>query len=97
MSIVNTDLNSNISIKHKTMREMNSFYISHYFKSMYGTIDIIKQDNVMYSDDSGEKIFRDFLINEYSIVMSDKLQLVNDMFTRYIPDIESTPSINASV
>ncbi len=78
-----------ISDRQKALDEMNGFFISHFFKLMYNTVDIMNTDNA-FSGGSGEKIFREFLLNEYSTVMSSKFQLTNDMIERYIAPENST-------
>jgi hypothetical protein len=79
-----------ISDRRKAIDDMNGFFISHFFKLMYNTVDIMDTDNA-FSGGSGEKIFREFLLNEYSTAMSGKFHLTNDMIERYVtPEKTST-------
>lgn len=72
-----------VSDSQKALRDMNGFFISHFFKLMYNTLDIMESDNA-FSGSSGEKIFRDFLLNEYSTAMSSKFKLTDAMIERYV-------------
>lgn len=93
-----TQLQNNIRINSGTeiIKDMNGFYISHFFKSMYDTIDSLKSNNIFSESDSGEKIYRDFLINELSLEMSDKFQFINSTIERYVPDVDNNTSTNIS-
>lgn len=82
----------NTQSKEAAIKELNAFFISHFFKLMYETVDILKTDDA-FSGGSGEKIFREFLINEYGKTMSDKFQLTNDMMSRYFQN-HATPNIS---
>ena len=65
------------------VNEMNGFFISHFFKLMYNTVDSMQTDTA-FGGSSGEKIFREFLINEYGNVMSEKFNLTSDMLEKYV-------------
>jgi hypothetical protein len=96
--MINTDFKNSIGINSKTdmINELNGFYISHFFKLMYNTIDVMKENNILFGDDSGEKIFREFLLNEYGTVMSSKFQLTNTMMDRYFQDKQNDIMIDVS-
>lgn len=86
------DLLGKKQIKDNPVNELNGFFISHFFKLMYSTVDAINNDEGIISN-SGEKVFRDFLLNEYGNKMSNNLQLTNDLTNKYIgiqPKIVST-------
>ena len=85
--IQTTDINSIPQVQpikdpQAAVNSMNSFYISHFFKLMYNTVDDMDTDSVL-SAGEGEKIFREFLINEYSNAMSTKLDLTKGMLEPY--------------
>lgn len=83
-----------VSDRQKAIDEMNGFFISHFFKLMYNTVDVIQTEGA-FSGSSGEKIFREFLLNEYSTAMSGRFQLTNNMIERYI--VPETSSSEQSV
>ena len=72
--------------KTNSLVELNGFFISHFLKLMYNTVDVLASNDPAFGDSSGEKIFREFLLNEYGKVMSNKFQLTNAMMERYIKD-----------
>jgi hypothetical protein len=72
------------NIANKTISELNGFFISHFLKLMYDTIDSVSSSESPFGNSSSEEIFRDFLINEYGEVMSEKLQLTHNMMGRYV-------------
>ena len=78
------------------INELNGFFISHFLKLMYNTVDVMNIDNPAFSNGSGEKIFREFLLNEYGKVMSEKFHLTNKMMGRYFHNIKPDVSIDVS-
>ncbi len=62
---------------------MNSFFISHFFKLMYNTADNIQTDSA-FGGGTGEKIFKEFLINEYSDVIGEKFDFTKKMLAQYV-------------
>jgi Rod binding domain-containing protein len=81
--------------KESVAKELNGYFISHFLKLMYETVDINKDD--AFGGSSGEKIFREFLLNEYGKTMSDKFQLTNDMMSRYFNQNSSRPNVDSKV
>ncbi len=90
--MINTDFQYSVSQlyaetnKTKTIKELNGFYISHFLKLMYNTVDVLKVNDGSFGAGESEKIFRDFLLNEYGKAMSDRFQLTNSTFDRYCKD-----------
>jgi len=68
---------------NNAVNELNGFFISHFLKLMYDTVEVMSSNESGFSDGSGEKIFREFLLNEYGKEMSSKFQLTNEMMGRY--------------
>jgi hypothetical protein len=66
------------------IKDLNGFFISHFLKLMYDTVDVANSDESVLGQSSGEKIFREFLLNEYGDIMSEKFQLTNDMISQYL-------------
>ena len=87
--INSTDTIPNVK-KETAARELNGYFISHFFKLMYETVNINHDE--AFGGGSGEKIFREFLLNEYGKTMSDKFQLTNDMMNRYFN--QDNPKLN---
>lgn len=95
----NLNNSAKISIEdHKSnpVMELNGFFISHFFKLMYNTVDVLASNDPAFGDSSGEKIFREFLLNEYGKVMSTKFQLTNEMMDRYMQNIKLEKTIDVT-
>ncbi len=89
--VIRSNDNKNVAIK-----ELNGFFISHFLKLMYDTVDVMRVDDPSFGNSSGEKIFREFLLNEYGNVMSDKFHLTNGMMDRYFNNVKKDISINVT-
>ena len=86
--IKTTDINSipqvqTIKDPKAAVSAMNNFFISHFFKLMYNTADNIQEDSA-FGGSTGEKIFKEFLINEYSNVIGGKFDFSKKMLAQYV-------------
>lgn len=66
------------------LNDLNGFFISHFFKLMYGTVDVVHSEDSAFGQSSGEKIFREFLLNEYGNIMGKKFHLTNEIISPYL-------------
>ncbi len=75
-------LNNSKNIQ-QSAEAFNSYVLSHFLKSMYSTSDDSDTDPA-FTGGIGARIFHDFLLNEYSKVIGDKLPITNSMITKYL-------------